>query len=434
MLKRFSLLYLCFIVFFAFSYPLMDKLMNILFFDTLAEDVAGDYQAYIYPLKAAYPYLSHDKWQLLLEQISSQSNLLISEGRADSWLLSECERQVIDRGEIVVQQLYDRDNMAVFARISDTVVIKLSALQVKDNVYFSLFFVQFIVPLGLVAVFTMMVMLWQQYRLSLLEKISLRLAQGELSVRVTTGWKAVGKINQSFNDMAEQLERMFASQKHMMTAVSHELKNPLFRLQMQLNLIKDEPHTEQTGDYLTQMHEDIEEMDTLVREILSFSKVERMDQFNDLVQIDLNLWLKEQVAILAERCTHHLLLVVANDIPATRLVQAIHCKQLKRALDNLVFNADRFAHNKIQLSLFLQNGQLCLSVEDDGIGIAEIEQQRIFEPFSRIDSDRNRDSGGVGLGLAIVKEIIRCHQATISVTKSQLGGACFVIGFAIRDS
>lgn len=406
--------------------------MNIIFSDTLTKDVAGDYQAYIYPLKAVYPYLTHDKWQLLLEQISNQSNLMISNGSTESWLLSERDRQAIDQGNIVVQQLYDRENMAVYARISDTVVIKLSALQVKDDVYFSLFFVQFIAPLGLVAMFTLMVMFWQQYRLNQLEKISLRLAKGELNARVATGWQAVGKINQRFNYMAEKLERMFSSQKHMITAVSHELKTPLFRLQMQLNLIKDEPHTEQTGNYLTQMNEDIEEMDRLVRELLTFSKMERMDHFTDSVPTDLDHWLTAQVEQLAKHCDHHLTLAVADDIPSTSLIQTIQSKQLKRALDNLVFNADRFAHNHIQLSLFLQDRQLCLSIEDDGIGIAETERQRIFEPFSRIDSDRNRDSGGFGLGLAIVKEIIRCHDARISVTKSQLGGACFMICFAVK--
>lgn len=406
--------------------------MNIIFSDTLTEDVAGDYQAYIYPLKAAYPYLTDDKWQLLLEQISTQSNLRLSNGTADSWKLDELSRLAINRGEIVVKQVYARDDMAVYARISDTVVIQLSALQVEDEVYFGLFFVQFVAPLGLIAVFALAVMLWQQYRLNKLDQTSLRLAQGELNARVATGWQAVGKINQSFNYMAEKLERMFNSQKHMITAVSHELKTPLFRLQMQLNLIKDEPHTEQTGDYLTQMNEDIEEMDRLVRELLSFSKMEREDRFNDLVQTDLNQWLTAQVKQLARHCHHPLELAVAVDIPSETLMQAIQTKQLKRALDNLVFNADRFAQNKITLSLFLQDEQLCLSVEDDGIGIAETEQQRIFEPFSRIDSDRNRDSGGFGLGLAIVKEIIRCHDAGISVTKSKLGGACFVICFAVR--
>ncbi|NRD75113.1 hypothetical protein HQQ94_18190 [Shewanella sp. VB17] len=404
--------------------------MSVIFADILKEDVAGDYRAYVYPLKAAYPYLSDDEWQLLLNQISTESNLLISKGNTSHWDLDESSRQALARGELIINQLYDRDEMAVFARISDTEVIRLSALQVEEPIYLGIFLIQFGVPLGLVALFALGVMLWQQYRLNKLEQTSLQFAQGELNARVPIGWLAVGKINQSFNFMAEKLERMFNSQKHMITAVSHELKTPLFRLQMQLNLIQDEPHSEQTGDYLTQMHLDIEEMDTLVGELLSFSKMERQDRFNDLIQTDVSHWLTYQVKQLARHCHHPIELVLTSkDLSPETLMQAIQTKQLKRALDNLVFNADRFAQNKIRISLFMQENQLCLSVEDDGIGIAEIDRGRIFEPFSRIDSDRNRDTGGFGLGLAIVKEIVRCHGASISVTKSELGGACFMISF-----
>ncbi|WP_299496705.1 ATP-binding protein [uncultured Shewanella sp.] len=432
MLKRFSLLYLSFLLFFAISYPLTDLLMNILFSDTLAEDITGDYQAYIYPLKAAYPYLTHHEWQSLLQQISNQSNLLINIANDDILLLNEQARQTIDLGKMVIQHPYDRDKMAVFARISDTVVIKLSALQVKEELYLSLIFIQFIAPLGLIALFTLGVMLWQQYRLNHLEKTSLKLAQGKLNARAATGWLAVGEINQGFNDMAEKLERMFNSQKHMITAVSHELKTPLFRLQMQLNLAKDEPHTQKIGDYLTQMHEDIDEMNTLIRELLSVSKMEQMDHFDDMLQTNLVQWLTVHTEQLAKHCQQPVKLNIANDIPDVIVMQAINSKQLKRALSNLVFNADRFAQTTIQLKVYTQDQRLCLSIEDDGIGIAGSERQRIFEPFSRIDSDRNRDSGGFGLGLAIVKEIIRCHGASISVIQSQLGGASFVISFPIQ--
>lgn len=406
--------------------------MNIIFSDTLEQDVVRDYQAYIYPMRAIHPYLTDDKWQLLLENMSTQSNLLISSGTLESWKLDDHARQEISQGNIIVKKLYDRDEMAVFARVSDTVVIQLSALQVEDNLYFSLLIAQFIAPFGLIALFFLAVMLWQQYRLNKLEKASLKLALGGLDARVPTGWLSVGTINQSFNYMAEKLERMFNSQKHMTTAVSHEFKTPLFRLQMQLSLIRDEPHTEQTGDYLTHMNDDIEEMNKLVRELLSFSKMEREDRFVEVEQIDLAQWLTGQVNQLSQYCHHQLVLAVASDTPVESLMQAVEPTQLKRALDNLVFNADRFARDKIKLSLYLQQEQLCLSVEDDGIGIVEAERERIFEPFARIDSDRNRDSGGFGLGLAIVQEIVRCHGAEISVTKSTLGGACFVIRFAIN--
>jgi len=102
---------------------------------------------------------------------------------------------------------------------------------------------------------------------------------------------------------------------------------------------------------------------------------------------------------------------------------------LKRMVQNLLINAFKHAKGHVQVSL--SPGVALLQISDDGEGIPVDQRQRIFSPFVRLDSSRNRNTGGFGLGLAIIERIARLHQAQVRVVEAELGGACFEVRFPV---
>ena len=106
---------------------------------------------------------------------------------------------------------------------------------------------------------------------------------------------------------------------------------------------------------------------------------------------------------------------------------------LDRLVRNLIENAGRHAHTKVALSLRETNGEVVLTVDDDGEGIAPDDRDRIFDRFLRLQDARDRDSGGTGLGLAIVREIANAHSATVSVRNAPKGGARLEVRFPSLD-
>jgi signal transduction histidine kinase len=111
-------------------------------------------------------------------------------------------------------------------------------------------------------------------------------------------------------------------------------------------------------------------------------------------------------------------------------------KHMGRAIGNLVQNALRCAHRRIHVCLERCDREAVIHVDDDGPGIPEKDRERIFEPFTRLDSSRSRISGGHGLGLAIVRQIAGWHRGSVTVLDSPMGGARFSIrwpGFDQRN-
>jgi signal transduction histidine kinase len=103
----------------------------------------------------------------------------------------------------------------------------------------------------------------------------------------------------------------------------------------------------------------------------------------------------------------------------------IDARLFRRAISNLIVNALRHAHSRVEVSLERKEQVLCIHVDDDGPGIPVADRERIFEPFQRLDDERTRNGRGSGLGLAIVRRIAEVHGGHISVLTSGLGGARF---------
>jgi two-component system sensor histidine kinase RstB len=171
-----------------------------------------------------------------------------------------------------------------------------------------------------------------------------------------------------------------------------------------------------------ELDREISEMDTLVNELLGINRI------SDIKSLDKQLFVVEDVieeifGRLKEvnpNISKQLLYVAKSEY------EVMANRQLfKRALQNLLFNAMRFAESRIIVKCYPESDVTVVEVCDDGPGIPPVERERIFRPFAIIEDSRTRESGGVGLGLAIVARIIEKHGGSVTVGESEIGGARF---------
>ncbi|WP_374347851.1 ATP-binding protein [Chitinimonas sp.] len=274
--------------------------------------------------------------------------------------------------------------------------------------------------------------LWRDLRK--LDVATASLARAEFHVRVVLGKGSVlHGLAQSFNWMAEHIGALLNSHRALTNAVSHELRTPLARMRFALSLAAEEGTVEGKDRQLQRMRRDLDELDALSSELLTLAKLERtVERSMSDDAIPAQEWLDdrlEEARATAQAFAHqvsfhgHCPLPVLHGNP----------QYLARALDNLLNNAARHAASQVAVTISQHDGQPCITVEDDGPGIADEAREQVFEPFVRLDASRDRASGGVGLGLAIVRQIARAHGGTISVDRSPLGGARFTLVLARRD-
>lgn len=255
---------------------------------------------------------------------------------------------------------------------------------------------------------------------------------GDLSIRVPeTGQDEVAFLAKRFNQAAQRVqtlvqshEALLASQKSLLANASHELRSPLTRIRMGLELMG---HTA-TPAFRDEIARNISELDSLIEEILLASRLDaREADLGTVEPVDL-------IGLAAEECARvdAELEVQANPSHngtapvATELVVQGVAKLLRRAVRNLLENARRYGAGDITLSLSHTSQLAVIRVNDRGPGVPPELQERIFEPFYRLPGATERN-GGVGLGLALVKSIAHRHGGRAFCESRPGGGASFVI-------
>ena len=294
-----------------------------------------------------------------------------------------------------------------------------------------------------------------------------RWGAGDLSTRLSEqGSDEVAFLATRFNHAAERIEAllttqktllesqksMLASQKSLLANASHELRSPLTRIRMGLELLGGPSNNSESNKSesknlgptnSTAPHEawpalkdeisrNIAELDQLIEEILLASRLDAQEADLGTVEaVDL-------IGLAAEECARAHADLDAQLVPqdggtvagdataATELVVQGVSKLLRRALRNLLENARRHAMGDIMVSLRRTGGQAVIKVCDHGPGVPPDLRERIFEPFYRLPGATERD-GGVGLGLALVKSIAVRHGGSVACEPHAAGGACFVI-------
>ncbi|MDF1764582.1 MAG: ATP-binding protein [Oleibacter sp.] len=267
-----------------------------------------------------------------------------------------------------------------------------------------------------------------EVRLRKLEQATTRLAQGHLNVRVhSEGSDPVSRLGQSFNAMAEHIQRLLSIQREMVRAVSHELRTPVARIRFGAQIIEDSTADDPfVAKQLKGMDADIQELDELIDEILTYARLEEGGPVLDFQRVP--------IADIADQVVHEArppeqVKVTYNFTgdPAATLCE-VEPRYAHRAIQNLVGNAGRYAKSQVRVVCHVTQDVCRIDVEDDGAGIPEEDWGRVFTAFARLDDSRTRASGGYGLGLSIVRRIMYWHDGKAMVSRSDtLGGAKFTL-------
>jgi two-component system, OmpR family, sensor histidine kinase CpxA len=248
-----------------------------------------------------------------------------------------------------------------------------------------------------------------------LREMSQRLAAGDLSVRTGLGLAQrqdeIGDLVRDFNAMASRIEELISRQRQLISDVSHELRSPLARLNVALDLGRERKGNDPAFE---QMQDDIRLLDEMIGRLLTIAKLDISAPQVPMADFDL-AELLSQIARNAEFESREL-----NG--RVRLISSVQCivwgsaELLHSAIENVVRNAIRYAENEtcVDISLECENSSSArLVVRDYGPGIPESELKNIFQPFYRVAGARDRQSGGTGLGLAIADRVVRIHGGTI---------------------
>ncbi|SDM13350.1 Signal transduction histidine kinase [Oryzisolibacter propanilivorax] len=267
-------------------------------------------------------------------------------------------------------------------------------------------------------------------RLEQLERSVQRFGEGDLSVRVPEqGHDEVARLAHQFNAAAARIQTLVQSHKALLANASHELRSPLTRLRMGLELMQGQGHAPPPAAR-AEIERNIAELDQLVDEILLASRLDAgAESVFAAEEVDL-------VGLAAEECARvDAELIAAPQDDAGALQLRGDPKLLRRALRNLLENARRYSQGEITLALARQGAQCVLRVCDHGPGVPEAQRERIFEPFYRLPGASER-SGGVGLGLALVRTIAERHGGSVACQARPDGrpGACFVLRLPVQGS
>jgi two-component system sensor histidine kinase RstB len=290
------------------------------------------------------------------------------------------------------------------------------------------------VVLVLAAVITVLVLVTLVLTVPLVRRVrslgraAQRISEGELEARAKVCSKdAIGDLARRFNLMADRVQALLENQRELLQAVSHELRTPTARIRFGLEMLACAKEEEDREARIASIDEDLVELDQLVEELLLYIRAGDNGRELQLQPLSAGLLLRD----LADRVTG-LRPEITFDFSACDDLEVVADEKLfRRAIQNLLTNALRHAEGKVALRV--EAGEACvrISVCDDGCGVPPEQRERIFEPFARVDDSRSRDQGGNGLGLAIVKKILTGHNGTITVTDSDLGGACFVTTWGV---
>lgn len=238
----------------------------------------------------------------------------------------------------------------------------------------------------------------------------------------------IGRLAETFNEMLTRVDHAFTKVRQFSSDVSHELRTPLTIMRGETEVaLRWAKEPEQFREALQSSLEEITRMTGMIEKLLELEKVERGGSMN-LETVDLSEFLNEQAKGLEDRCRDEGLdLQLELDGPV--LVQGDRAR-LRQVLTNLVDNA--INASSAGASLFLacsagNDGSARLVVRDTGSGIPHEHLAKIFDPFYRVDSARNRNDGGSGLGLSLVNALVKVHRGRVEVQSTPGQGSEFTV-------
>jgi signal transduction histidine kinase len=227
----------------------------------------------------------------------------------------------------------------------------------------------------------------------------------------------MGRAAKAFNDMQTRLRRLIQDRTQMLAAVSHDLRTPVTRLRLRAEFVEDDEQREK-------MLADLAQMEAMISATLSFARLDSSDERRK--SLDLAGLVQSVVDDAAELGRK-----VSYEGP-DRVSYLGRPMALRRVFDNLLDNAVKYGE-EAEISLSTTSETITIAICDKGPGIPPEQVEQVFEPFQRIETSRNRETGGVGLGLAVVRSIIRGHGGEVTLLNRPEGGLCASVTLPLAD-
>lgn len=253
-----------------------------------------------------------------------------------------------------------------------------------------------------------------------LREAVVRFGRGDLATRTLSRRKdELGDLARAFDQMADRIQTLLTAERRLLQDVSHELRSPLARLKVSLELART---SRQPGMALDRVEREVDRLTELVNSLLEVTRAEGDPHARAHEPVPLQPLLESIVdgcRIEAEARHCEIDLFVREPIVCQGDRELLH-----RAVENVLRNAIRHAPEKtsVDVELHPDNGQAVLHIRDYGPGVPEEELERLFEPFYRIETHRSRENGaGVGLGLAIADRAVRVHHGVIKARNAYPG-------------
>ncbi len=273
-----------------------------------------------------------------------------------------------------------------------------------------------------------------------LRRAAQQLAAGDLSVRVAPQMgnrrDELADLARDFDLMAERIQALLAAERRLLGDISHELRSPLARMQVALELA-DQTADEPTREYLQRIERDAARLNDLIGQLLLLTRLETAAVETRRESIDLSQLVSEVTADADFEARRHSRSVhVAHDAAAHTLGNQ---ELLRRAIENVARNAVRYTREGTAVEIALNREDArgigstpnaekeecdyaVITIRDFGPGVPEESLGKLFDPFYRIASARDRQSGGVGLGLSIAARAVRFHGGEITARNAEGGG------------
>lgn len=300
------------------------------------------------------------------------------------------------------------------------------AVQIRPNLWLQLVYAKpdlitqppshYYVSLGITALLLLVVALLAARRigrpLQRLTEAAERIGRGEeVSSMPEEGADDIRRTAAAFNRMQSRLKRFVEDRTRMMAAISHDLRTPITSLRLRAEFIQDQETREK-------LIATLDEMQSMTEAALAFAREEATVEPTRPIDID----------ALAESVCDDLAEMgwAVTFADSGRITARCRPEALRRALRNLIENAVRYGE-RARVRLEVSADALDIIVDDEGPGIPEDQAERVFAPFVRLETSRNRSTGGVGLGLAIARTIVRSHGGDIVLTNLPQRGLRAVI-------
>jgi len=269
-----------------------------------------------------------------------------------------------------------------------------------------------------------------------LREASRRLANGELNTRapgLESRRDELGELVRDFNAMGDRIEALVSSQRQLVTDVSHELRSPLARLTVALDLARERMGNDPAFDH---MEKDFDRLSDMVGRLLTVARLDSSATGAELKVLNLSALVAEIVADADfEARNHNCAVQLSNE---DDIYACGSGDLLRSAIEDVIRNAVRYTAPGTTVEVQFRRAYAgaassVLTVRDHGPGVPDSELENMFRPFYRVAAARDRQSGGAGLGLAIAYRVARVHGGRVGVVNAPDGGLQVAFNFPVAE-